>query len=139
MNFKNIKKNPPVGEKKNKYPSNFRTITDPTVLLKIYRGTLKVFIAVIFLAAVAIVGLDLDANIKTKQAVDLEREKLTQELVFWESFIKKQENYRDAYFQASVLEYKLGNTSKAKKYIEKGIMLDPNSESGQRLEQLLSK
>lgn len=134
MKFKNTKKR----AKNVKSPSSSRTIPAQT-LLKIYRGSLKVFIVLIFILAVIIVGLDLDANVRAKQSIDLEREKITKELIFWESFIAKHQDYKDAYFQASVLEYKLGNSSKAKMYVEKGLSLDPNSEDGRRIEKILNK
>lgn len=131
MKFKNIKKE----AKKAKSPSNSRTI--PATVLKIYRASLEVFTLFIFLLAVVVVGLDLQKNIKVKQAIDFEREKLMEELKFWESFIAKHEDFRDAYFQASILEYKLGNRKTAKTYAEKGLSLDPNSEDGLKLESFL--
>lgn len=145
--FKNTKKNKKYNEGRNQSPSNFRTITesfkfsfpkiDSVPLLKIYRGSLKVFIALIFLLAAFVVGLDLDSNLREKQSIDSEREKLTRELRFWQEFINGHQNYRDAYFQASLLEYKIGNTSKAKILVEKGLALDPNSEEGRKIEVLL--
>lgn len=133
MKFKNIEKK----IKKLKFPSNFRTI--PTTFLKIYRLSLKVFIVFIFILAVVIVGLDLDANIRAKQSIDLERENLTRELNFWEDFIDRHKDYRDAYLRASILEYQLGNTPKAKIYVKKGLSLDPNSKDGRKIEEFLSK
>lgn len=133
MKFKNIKK-----EAKNvKSPSNSRTI--PATFLRIYGLSLKVFIVFIFIMAAIVVGLDLQKNIKTKQNVDSQREVLTKELKFWENFIAKHQDYRDAYFKVSILEYKLGNTSEAKKYLEKGLSLDPNSKDGKKIEDLLNK
>lgn len=138
MKFKNTKKE----AKKAKSPSNSRTIPalvdKPATFLKIYRLSLNVFIVFIFILAVVVVGLDLQANTQAKQAIDLEREKLTKELKFWEDFIVKHQDYREAYFQASILEYKLGNTFKAKAYVEKGLSLDPNSENGKKLESFLT-
>ncbi|MDO8583416.1 MAG: hypothetical protein Q7R51_02705 [bacterium] len=145
MKFKNIKKE----AKKGKSPSNSRTIPasfklsftkfTPANLLKIYNSSLSIFIIMIYILAVAVVGVDLQKNLSLKQSVDTQRENLTKELNFWESFIAKHNDYRDAYLQASVLEYKLGDTSKAKIYAEKGLTLDPNSEDGRKIEKLLSK
>lgn len=122
-----------------KFPSNFRIITDPTILFKIYRGALKVFIMVIFVLAIVIVGLDLQTNIQAKKTIDLEREELTKELKFWESFIAKHKDYADAFFEASVLEYRMGNTFGAKSLLEKGLSLDPNSKEGRKIEKILNK
>lgn len=133
MQFKNIKK-----EAKNvKSPSNSRTI--PESFLKIYRLSLKIFIVFIFILAAIIVGLDWEKNLQEKQSIDSQRERLTRELNFWEDFIFKHKDFRDAYFQASILEYKLGNTSKAKAHVEKGLSLDPNSEDGRKIEKMLNR
>lgn len=137
--FKRTKKNILDNEKKDRSPSNSRTIPDPAKLLKIYRLSLKVFIVFIFILTVIVVGLDLHANTQAKQAIDSEKKKLTRELKFWEDFIAKHQDYRDAYFQASILEYKLGNTSAAKNYVKKGLSLDPNSENGRKIEEFLNK
>ncbi len=147
MKFKNIKKNPPAGVKHTKSPSNSRNIAEhlqfsfpkfnSVKLLKLYREVLKVFVVFIFIVAVIIVGYDFQKNLQIKRNIDSQRETLIHDLNFWEEFISKHQNYKDAYFQASVLEYKLGNISKAKTYVEKGLSLDPNSEDGKKLEKLL--
>lgn len=146
MKFKNIKK-----KKYKKSPSNSRIITEPkdftlsfpkidsAKLLKLYGGALKIFVVFVFIVAVVIVGLDLQKNLQAKQDIDFQRENLVKELKFWEGFISKQQNYPDAYFQASILEYRLGNTSQAKKYLEEGFLLDPNSENGRKIEEFLSR
>lgn len=154
MKFKNIKKK--TYKKKIQSPSNSRSITDtikslrdktkvflsklnPAKPFESYGGILKVFVILIFLTAVVIVGYDLQGNIRVKQKIDLQREGLTRELNFWENFIAENKNFPDAYFQASGLEYKLGNMSVAKKYLEKGLLLDPNSENGRKIAELLNK
>ncbi len=147
MKFKNIKKNLQVGKKKVESPSNSRTIPassgfslpkiDPIKLLRLYGGALKVFVVFTFIAAVVIVGLDFKNNLRTKKEIDSQREALTHNLNFWEDFMSKHRNYPDAYFHASILEYKLGDISKAKINIEKGLSLDPNSENGKKLEKFL--
>lgn len=147
MKFKNIKKSQPKSKKKLKSPSNPRINTErfkfsfskfnSATLVKVHGITLRVFVVFVFILAVIIVGLDFQRNIEEKKTIDFQREKLTKELIFWEDFISKNQNYRDAYFQASILEYRLGNASKAKKYLEKGLILDPNSENGKKLEEFL--
>lgn len=144
MKFKNTKNK----AKKEKSPSNSRIIPEfkiffpkisSSAFLKTYGIALKIFIILIFILAVVIVGLDLSANIQAKQAIDLEREELTKDLDFWKNFISKHQDYKDAYFQASVLEYKLGDKAQAKIYVEKGLSLDPNSKDGRKIEELLGK
>jgi tetratricopeptide (TPR) repeat protein len=143
MKFKNLKKK----AKNAKSPSNSRTNPeyfkfsfykiDPVKLMKLYRQILKVSVVVVFVATAAIVVLDLRENLQKKQNIDTQREVLSRDLNFWKNFIEKNNNYRDAYFQAAILEYKLGDISEARKYVEKGLILDPNSENGRRIEKLL--
>jgi len=83
------------------------------------------------------VGLDFQNNLQIKQNIDSQREVMDRDLNFWKDFISKHQNYRDAYFQASILEYRLGDTSKAKMYVEKGLSLDPNSKNGRKIEEFL--
>lgn len=142
MKFKNIKKK----IYKKKSPSNSRTITEPKGFtfsfpkinpIKLYGRALKVFVVSIFMFTAIIVGYDLQKNLQTKQNIDSQREILIRDLKFWNDFISKNQNYPDAYFQAAVLEYRLGEISKARKYVEKGLFLEPNSIDGRRIEQFL--
>ncbi|MBI2028636.1 MAG: hypothetical protein HYT07_03430 [Candidatus Levybacteria bacterium] len=132
-----------------KSPSIYRLITETfrenaskferRKVFNIYRKSLKYFTVFIFLMAIIFLGFDLRKNIQEKQRLDSEREKILKELNFWKYFISKYDNYRDAYFQTSILEYKLGNKEIAKLYLEKGLKLDPNSEKGKSIKELLDK
>ena len=143
MKFKNLKKK----IKNTKSPSNSRTNPEyvkfllpkinSVTMLKLYGGALKAFVVFIFIVAVIIVGLDFQNNLQIKQNIDSQREVMDRDLNFWKDFISKHQNYRDAYFQASILEYRLGDTSKAKMYVEKGLSLDPNSKNGRKIEEFL--
>jgi hypothetical protein len=144
MKFKNIKKKT---YKKEKSPSDSRSNpehfkfsfpkVDPVQLMKLYRNILKVSVVVVFVITAFIVVLDLQDNLLKKQNIDTQREVLSKDLSFWKSFIAEHENFRDAYFQVAMLEYGLGDTSRARIYVEKGLALDPNSENGRKIEKLL--
>jgi len=103
-------------------------------LIRAYHQALKIFVGFIFIVAAIIVGFDFQRNLQLSRKIALQRKTLTNNLAFWENFISQHQNYPDAYFQISGLEYQLGNTSRAKEYVEKGLSLDPNSPSGQKLE-----
>lgn len=136
-------------KRKYKFPKIYRFISEGLKKHKlkfarqdfftIYRKTLKAFTIFIFIIAIIYLGLDLYNNIQAKNRIDQEREKITNELNFWKAFISKHNNYRDAYFQASILEYKLGNKELARMYLDKGLALDPNSEKGKNIERFLEK
>jgi len=148
MKFKNIKAQKRGSYKKS--PSNSRTIPARSTRFKLtlpkfslaelfkFRGeALRAFVALIFVLTAILVGVDFRNNFKAKQEIDSQREILVKNLYFWEDFISKHENYRDAYFEASILEYKLGDSFKAKLYVKKGLALDPNSQDGMKIEQFL--
>jgi hypothetical protein len=146
MKFKNIKKKT---NEKTKSPSNSQNISEPFFfslpkfksadLIRIYKVTLDIFVALIFIFALVIVGLDLKENLQSKYSLDSQREAVINNLSFWEKFISGHQNYADAYFQASIIEYKLGDMADAKMYVGKGLTLDPLSVNGKKIEQLLLK
>jgi hypothetical protein len=148
MKFKNIKKK----AKNKKFPNNSRSIPAfakpdhikfnwPTIkateLLKIHGKVFKILVILVFLLTAFVVGLDFKNNFTEKQKIDYQRNILVNNLNFWEDFITEHQNYKDAYFQASILEFKLGDASKARMYVERGLSLDPNSQDGRRMEQFL--
>lgn len=147
--FKNTKKDKAGNRRANEFPSNSRSIPeasrfkfpklDHANLLGLYGKALKISVAVVFVVAVVIVGYDLQKNIISKQNIDSQREQLTRELKFWEDFLEKHQNFKDAYFQAAILEYRLGQITQAKAKVKKGLSLDPNSEEGRKIEEILNK
>lgn len=104
----------------------------------VYKITLKALTVFIFIVTIIILGLDLYSNIQDKKKIDFEREKITKELTFWQSFIEEHQDYRDAYLQLAVLEYKLRDFNKAKFYLNQALAIDPNFEKGRELEKVLS-
>jgi hypothetical protein len=148
MKFKNIKKQEKVNHRKS--PSNSRTIPaksirsklslpkiNPAELFRLRGEALKIFVILIFMLTAILVGVDFRNNLRAKQEIDSRRGTLVKNLNFWKDFISKHENYKDAYFQASILEYRLGDTPKARMYAEKGLTLDPNSQDGEKIKQFL--
>lgn len=105
--------------------------------------TEKYFFAILVLLvlAVAIVflGLNLYKSINQKQEIDKERLKITKEVEFWKAVVAKYKDYRDAYFQLALLEYRLGNFKGSKFYLQKTLELDPNFEKGRELEAVITK
>ena len=95
-------------------------------------------VSLVLLAIIIVVGLDLYKDIKQKEKAEIERREITKELQFWQSVASKYKDFRDAYFQLAVLEYRLGNINGAKYYLQKTLSLDPNFEKGRELEKILS-
>lgn len=131
MKFKNIKKK--VYEKE-KSPSNSRSISEQIDFLKLGSWVLKFFVFLVFAIAIIVIGYDLQRNIQMKEIVDSKRDNLMKNLYFWESFIATHKDYADAYFQVAILEYRLGDVLKAREYLEKGLVVNPSSVDGRKLE-----
>jgi thioredoxin-like negative regulator of GroEL len=59
-------------------------------------------------------------------------------ITFWEKIVAEKPNYRDAYLQLAVLQYKVWQNEKAEKYLKKALIVDPNFEASLQLKQLIS-
>jgi tetratricopeptide (TPR) repeat protein len=72
-----------------------------------------------------------------KRYAEMERASLEKQVAYWEGIVRKYNDYRDGYFTLAVLEYELGDQAKAKQYLGKTLVLDPNFAPGRELEQKL--
>ncbi|HYK08722.1 MAG TPA: hypothetical protein VEW42_04470 [Candidatus Eisenbacteria bacterium] len=70
------------------------------------------------------------------QVVVSKRNLLQEDLGLWQGIAQKYPTYRDAYFQASVLAYRLGNTQLEQTLLAKTLQLDPNYLPAQNLEKI---
>lgn len=118
--------------KRFKFPRISRFITERAGYERI-----AIILSLILIIATGFIGYQLYVNFQEKQKLDAEREKISQEIEHWQGIISKYKNFRDAYFQLAVLEYRVGEFEKAKSYLKKTLELDPNFEKGRELEKLL--
>ena len=133
---------------KSKFPSIYRSIPEKVKknlfslnrkrVFGVYSNILKIFTLIIFVVAIIVLSYDLRINLQNKRKIDLERTNLLKEVSFWESFLKKNKDYRDGYLQLAILEYKLRNANKAKFYLSQALEIDPNFEKGRELESVLT-
>ncbi|GEM_PF-1589575 len=124
------------------FPNIYRIISEriikvESVLLSNSRIVIASMISIFILALIFAFGLDFYHNFKTRQGVELNREKIASEINYWQQVVDKYNNYRDGYFQLSILEYKIGNKDKSRLYLEKVLELDPNFEAAKSLGKLL--
>ena len=61
---------------------------------------------------------------------------LQKELITWEAVTQKYPGYRDAYFEAAVVAYQLGDKGKVEGYLQKVLAIDPNFTPAQQLKAL---
>jgi len=111
-----------------KFPNISRLITE-----RVFKATKnKVAVAsiytVIYLAMLVVVvylAINLYQNLKTYQNVSSEKTIITNQIKSWQSIIKTYPNFKDAYLQLAVLEYRLGDYEKSRIYCDKALFLDP--------------
>lgn len=120
--------------KNKQFPRNYRII--PEKLTGDGFAFLTGFLFI--LASIFVVSLDLYSNYTKNQALNNEKIKVQNELVFWQGEVEKRPNYRDAYFKLVLLNYQLKDFDKAKEYLKKTLNLDPNFEKGKEMEKLLN-
>jgi hypothetical protein len=106
-------------------------------LFKVHRNALKIFVLLMYVATFTVIVLDFKHYLPVKENIESKRSVLARDLNFWDNYISNHQNFADGYFQASVLAYELGDSVKAKIYAEKGLILDPNSKTGRKIEKLL--
>lgn len=131
--FKREGKSSSIHKVKNKkflqFPRIFLTFTEKHFLVT--------FVSFVFVIVIVVVGLNLYKVISQKQKIDRERQGIISKIQYWQDITNKYKDYRDGYFQLSILEYRLGNFKGSKFYLQKTLDIDPNFEKGRELEQIL--
>lgn len=125
--------------KPDKFPINFRIITD-YLTKPIYwpvEGVIILFLLVSFLFMVIILSAGTILYLDKQNILQTKHEDIQSKVEFWEGIVRKYPDYRDAYFSLSLLEYQRGNTQKARVYLQEALSLDPNFKEGRALEKVL--
>ena len=125
-----------------KLPNIYRIFTDIVGVLKknwIHLALKSTVVLLFFLLVGSIImtSITLYHNLEKKEKEENARQKVISQIYYWESVVKKYKDYRDGYYQLAVLEYQLGNMVKAREYIKKVLLLDPNFDEARKLEKLL--
>ncbi len=111
------------------FPNIYRIITDRHFLLGILLGSLSIIVVT--------TGYDLFNTLQIKKELDLERQKVISQIQYWQSVARRYQGYRDAYIELAILENRLGENKKAKRFVQKSLAIDPNFEPGRQLENML--
>jgi len=140
------------------FPNIYRIITENRIIKKIEKLWIRLsnqsklkelflilsaflVFAIISVLTVGIVifSLNFYKNYAIYQKLWEKRQNLQSQINFWQSVWQKYPGYKDAYFQAAILEYQLSDFQKAQDYNQKALMLDPNFENAIKLEDVLNK
>lgn len=112
------------------FPNIFRIITE-----KYFLGLI---VSLVLILILAIMGLDLYRDVLEQKKSETEKKEIISNIEYWQGIVDKYKDFRDAYFQLTILEYRLRNFDKAKSYINKVLSIDPNFEKGRELERILN-
>jgi tetratricopeptide (TPR) repeat protein len=140
------------------FPNIYRIITEGRVVVKVKKSwfrlsnqpKLKKFLLIlsgivvfatilILTVGIIIFSFKFYKNYVSYQKLSEKRKNLQLQINFWQSVWQKYPGFKDAYFQAAVLEYQLSDLQKAQDYNKKALLLDPNFENAIKLEDVLNK
>lgn len=110
------------------FPKISRFITEKLYFLlknKHFRFGVYSLIYISLLVLISFLSFDFYSYYTTQEDLKQEREKIANKIVTWQSVIEKYPNFKDAYLQLGVLEYKMGDFEKARGYVKKALVLDP--------------
>ena len=114
-----------------RFPNIIRIFTE--------RYFLTFLVSFILVIILAIIGLDLYKDVLEQKKIETERKEIISKIQYWQGIVDKYRDYRDAYFQLALLEYRLRDFDRAKFYLKKTLELDPNFEKGRELEKILDR
>ncbi len=116
------------------FPSIFRFIPDyrfhiasdaPLLFVGFFSG---VMLTGIILQSVFVVN-----NMNKLQTLQTKRTALENQVLILSNYAKTHSSYRDLYLELATLEYRLGNTTEARAYLQRAMVVDPNSEAVKNL------
>lgn len=133
----------PLSLAKTKYfPSINRFIPELTLFQAVSPHWLKLSISLIISGVFLILTVNqyilFIKNQEFLSVINLERAKISRELIYWREMSVKFNNHPDIYLKIASLEYKLGYTDSAKTFLNKALALSPDSEQGRVLGDLIS-
>ena len=88
---------------------------------------------------IVFIGVNLYKNVNILTSSIKNRQEIQAKITFWQSVVQRYPEYKDAYFQAAVLEYQSGDLKQARQDNNKALLLDPNFSDALKLRDLLAK
>ncbi len=122
-------------------PKNSRFITERAVLFSFSRLK-KIILPVIYLALFALlvfVAADVYQESRQYFALTSQTEDIKQEIGSLEKKVQIYPSFKEGYLRLAILEYRLGDIDKSKKYIRKAVLLDPNFKQAQDFAKLIGE
>ena len=115
------------------FPKFYRFITEQLLAKSNRSLVIASFVSGVLLLGIITESLVLVRNIQEQQAQQTKRAAAENEIQILARLAKTYPSYGDLYMQIAVLEYRLGNITEAKIYIERALVIDPNSKEARSL------
>lgn len=128
------------------FPKNYRSFTEDLEKFgkrnskTISKLKLELYVIAYFVVifGILIFSLDLLASFQKRKEINLQKEKIKNEIRVLEDVTSKLNNYREAYYKLAVLEFEIGEIDKAKFYLNKSLFIDPNFEKAREFQKVLN-
>lgn len=111
--------------------------SNPKKAVKIFLSFLFFIFFVVLISGSVILALGIYQKYTEFNTIYTQREKINNEISFWQSVLQKYPGYKDAYFRIALLEYQLKDFGISKENNEKSLQLDPNFADAKKLEEIL--
>jgi len=115
------------------FPSNYRVITERGI------SFLSLIAILILILLIFLLSFNLIQDYQEYRKISLERQNINVKINSWSSILDKFPGYSDASFNMAVLYYQLNDFEKAKTYLDKTLIFDPNYPQAQKLGSELKK
>ena len=111
----------------------YRRITESLPQRVYFTNFFFLFLCVLLILSVILAGIVYIAQIGAKEA----RAQITDNFNYWRGIAEKHPNSPDAFFEAGFYAAELGDKSKAQKFLDEALRLDPSFERAKALEKIL--
>lgn len=115
------------------FPNNYRIITERSSFILVLMSILGLIFFILLLST------GLFQNYQTHKEISFQRQQLSGKINYWSSILDKFPGYSDASFNIAVLYFQLNDLAKARSYLEKTLIFDPNYPQAYKLNSELEK
>ena len=112
----------------------YRRITESLPQRVYFTNLFLLFLCVLLIFSVILAGIAYVAQVAAKGA----RAEITDNFTYWRGIAEKHPNSPDAFYEAGYYAAELGDKSKAQKFLDEALKLDPSFEKAKALEKLIA-
>lgn len=84
-------------------------------------------------------SVELSDSVNKLEVRNVQRNSTFQKINFWQNIVNKYSRYPDGFMALALLEYRVGDKTKATLYAEKAIALNPNSSEAKTIRKMVEE